>query len=270
MLAMSRTYSGGQWQHNLTATPQTANIGFSMTTGATPNTKTAFSQLVASTTYDTYGFWLYYSGSSNSASVSNFLIDIATGASGENVILPDFQVGWKAAASAGLSGVFIPIFIPKGTKISIRAQSAIASDTVRILVFLNSGISGYVGQLFTGCDTYGANTATSGGTAHTAGNSGAESTDATIGTTTREYGAVMLSVNGTATATTAIAYHWELTVGGTTMAEWYTNNTTAEIVYGPYPQCPIYVSIPSSTALQVQGEASGTAQSQGIAFHCFY
>jgi len=270
MLAMSRTYAGGQWQHNLTATPQTANIGMSITTGGTPNQKTAFADLITSTTYDSYGFWLYYSGSSASASISNFLLDIATGASGENVILPNYQIGWSAAASVGMNGVFIPIFIPKGTKLSVRAQSSIASDSVRILVFLNSGTSGYVGQLFTACDTYGADTATSGGTAHTAGNSGAESTDATIGTTTRPYGAVMLSVNGTTGTTTAIAYHWELTIGGTTMAEWYTNNTTAEIVYGPYPQCPIYVSVPSGVALQVQGEASGTAQSQEIAFHCFY
>jgi len=271
MLAMSRTYSGGQWQHNLTATPQTTSIGAGITTGATPNVKTTYTELFASTTYDVYGFWLYYAGTSSSNNIANFLLDIAIGAaSSEQIILPDWQVGWSGPASAGMSGVFIPLFIPKGTRIAARAQSSLASDPVRLLLFLNSGTSGYTGQLFTNCDTYGASTANSGGTAHTAGNSGAESTNATIGTTTRPYGAVMLSVNGTTGTTTAIAYHWELTIGGTTMAEWYTNNTTTEIVHGPYPQCPIYVSVPSGVALQVQGEASGTAQSQEIAFHCFY
>lgn len=271
MLAISRVYSGGAWENNLPATPAT-NLGLSITTGGTPNTKTAYSEVFASVAYDVHGFWFYYANTSSSGAIANFLVDIAIGPGGsEQVIVPDFQVGWAAASNAGMNGVFFPIFIPKGTRMAISVQSSIASDVARFAFFLNSGASGYVGQLFSGCDTYGANTANSGGTAHTAGNSGAESTDANIGSaTTRHYGAVTISVNGTNTGTTAVSYHWELTIGGTTVAEWLTANTTAEIVYGPYPQTPIYCSIPSGTQLQVQGECSGTAQSQEIAFHCFY
>jgi hypothetical protein len=271
MLAISRVYGGGDWQNNLTATPSTTQVGTSLTTGATPNVKTAYTQLFAATTYDVYGFWFYYSGSTLSANITNFLLDIAIGAGGsEQVILPDYQVGWAGVATTGMTGLFIPLFIPRGTRISMRAQSSLANDNVRILLFLNRGASGYIGQLFTNCDTYGANLANSGGTAHTAGNSGAESTPATIGTTTRPYGAVSLSVNGTTGTTTAVAYHWELMIGGTTQGEWHTVNTTAESVYGPFPQTPMYISIPASTALQIRGECSGTAQSQEIAFHCFY
>jgi len=271
MLAISRVYGGGDWQNNLTATPQTTNVGIGITTGATPNTKTAYTQLFAATTYDVYGFWLYVSGTSNSAAIANFLLDIAIGAGGsEQIILPDFQIGWRTAPGAGFHGDFIPLFIPRGTRIAARLQSSLANDPGRITIFLNRGASGYIGQLFTNCDTYGANLANSGGTAHTAGNSGAESTPATIGTTTRPYGAVSLSVNGTNSVTTGVAYHWELMIGGTNHGEWYTINTTSENIYGPVPTSPIYVSIPAGTALQIRGECSGTAQSQEIAFHCFY
>jgi hypothetical protein len=271
MLAISRVYGGGDWQNNLPATPAAAGYGASITTGATPNVKTAYTELFAATTYDVYGFWLYYSGSSASGSIANFLLDIAIGAaSSEQVILPDYQVGWTNTVAGGGNGAFIPIFIPRGTRIAARLQSSLANDVCRFLLFLNRGASGYLGQLFTNCDTYGANLANSGGTAHTAGNSGAESTPATIGTTTRPYGAVSLSVNGANATTTGVAYHWELMIGGTNHGEWYTVNTTAEIVYGPLPQTPMYISIPSGTALQIRGECSGTAQSQEIAFHCFY
>ena len=42
MLANSRVYSGGDWQNNLPATPATVGYGATITTGATPNTKTAY------------------------------------------------------------------------------------------------------------------------------------------------------------------------------------------------------------------------------------
>ena len=51
-------------------------------------------------------------------------------------------------------------------------------------------------------------------------------------TVSRPYGAVALGVASQSTTTTAIAYHWELTIGGTTRAEWYTNNTTTTPVAG--------------------------------------
>jgi hypothetical protein len=200
------------------------------------------------------------------------LMDIAIGASQQNVIVPQLQVGWALnVASGGGRLCWIPIFIPKGVAISARIQALIASDTVSAGVWLNSGNSGLPGPLFAGCDAYGVVGASSGGTSHTPGNSGAESTAANIGSvTSKHYGAVMLSVNGTATTTTGVAYHWELMIGGVTRAEWYTVNTTSEAVIGPMPPGPIPVSIPAGTQLQIQGECSGTAQAQEVAFHCFY
>jgi hypothetical protein len=272
MLGIGRTYQGGNWQSNLTATPNTTSPGTTVTASSTIHTKGSYTQLIASTTYDWHGFWLYACNTNVAGSATDLLLDIAIGGAGsEQIILPDWMAGWSAASNAGSRALFVPIFIPRGTRIAGRCQALIASDTVSVLLFGVPGNSGLPTPLFSNCDTYGIDAATSSGTSHTPGNSGAESTAANVGgTTSRIYGAVMLGVASQSATTTAIAYHWELMVGGVTLAEWYTNNTTSELVHGPWPPCPSRVSIPGSTQLQVRGEASGTAQAQDLAFYCFY
>lgn len=272
MLGIARTYHGGQWQHNLTATPQTSSIGSLVTASSTKHTKGSYTQLISATTYDWHGFFLLTSGVATSAARTDMLMDIAIGAAAsEQVILPDFMIGFSALLTGGSKCWFIPLFIPRGTRIAARCQALIASDTTRVAVWGMTGNSGHPGPLFSNCDAYGVDSATSSGVSHTPGSTGAESTDANVGSTTsRPYGAVMLGVAGQNVTQTAIAYHWELTIGTITRAEWVTNNTTAEVIYGPYPQCPIGVSIPTGTQLQVQAEASGTAQAHDVIFYCFF
>ncbi len=272
MLGIGRTYSGGNWQSNISATPSTSAPGTTVTASGSIHTKGSYTQLISATTYDWFGFWLYTINTGTSGAATDLLVGIAIGASSsEQIILPDWMAGWGPGASAGAKGLFVPIFIPRGTRIAARCQALIASDTVNVLVFGNAGNSGLPCPLFTNCDAYGIDASTSSGTSHTAGNSGTESTDADVGSTTsRPYGAIMIGVASQSSTTTAIAYHWELTIGGITRAEWYTANTTGELVYGPLPPCPTPVSIPSGTQLQVQAEASGTAQAQDVAFYCFY
>ena len=272
MLGIARTYAGGAWQTNLTATPSTTADGSVVTASGTIHTKGSYTQLIAATTYDWHGFYLFTGGVATSAAATDMLLDIAIGAAAsEQVILPNLLVGYSATTAAGGMCWYFPLFIPRGIRIAARCQALIASDTTRVTIWGVAGNSGLPSPLFTNCDAYGITLATSRGTSHTPGNTGAESTDANIGaTTTRPYGAVMLGVGQQATSITAIAYHWELTIGGTTRAEWRTVNTTAEIIYGPYPGMPIGVSIPTGTQLQVQAEASGTAQAHNVAFYCFY
>lgn len=272
MLGIERTYQGGNWQTNITATPSTSVPGTNVTASGSIHTKGSYTQLISSTTYDWHGFWLHAGNTGTSGAATDVLLDIAIGASSsEQIILPDWMVGWATNSSGSYKHLWVPLFIPRGTRIAARCQALIASDVVNVLVFGCPGGSGLPSPLFTNCDAYGIDASTSSGTSHTAGNSGAESTDANVGgTTSKNYGAVMLGVASQSSTTTGIAYHWELTIGGTTHAEWYTNNTTGEIVCGPYPPAPIPVSIPSGTQLQIQGEASGTAQAQDVAFYLFY
>jgi len=269
-LAINNEVQNAIWQNNFPATPAPANFSTLLTAHATPHSKGAYATLIASTTYDSYGFWLMVSGSVAAAALSDMLLDIAIGASQENVIVPEWQCGWSAAPSAGAQVTWWPIFIPKGSAISARIQALITVDTARVAIVLNGGASAFPGPMCSGCDAYGTSAASSMGTSHTPGNSGAESTAANIGgTLTKNYGAVMISVQGTNTTTTAIAYHWELQIGGVTVCEWYTVNTTGAAVVGPFPPAPFLCSLPYGTQLQVRAEASGTAQAQEVASHCF-
>jgi hypothetical protein len=271
MLGLTRQFQQAIWQTNLPATPATT-WGTQLTAHATPHDKGAYATLMTAT-YDVYGFWLGIAATSSSGAQTDMLLDVALGASQENVIIPEFLCGWRGSVAAGPPMHYFPIFIPRGTLVSGRIQALITIDTAQVLMFANGGASALPGPLFSGCDAYGTSTAASQGTSHTPGNSGAESTAADIGTTAaKHYGAVMLGVGGTLADVTSgdLSYHWELQIGAVTVAEWVTRTTSAEVTLGPFPLCPFHVSIPAGTQLQVRAECSSTAEAQDVAFYCFY
>jgi len=271
MLAINNEVQNAVWENNFTATPSATSIGTLLTAHATPHSKGAYAALIAATTYDSYGFWLRAAATFASSAISDMLIDIAIGASQENVIVPTFPIGWSAAANLGANRWWFPIFIPKGSAISARIQALIADATARVDIVLNGGTSCMPGPLFAGCDAYGIDEANSRGTIHTPGNTGSESEDANIGAVlAKHYGAVIIGVSGSSTSTSASGYHWELTIGGITICEWYSCNYISETVHGPFPPAPFFASLPAGTQLQVQAEASSTAQDHYISFHCFY
>jgi len=254
------------------ATPSTTTWGTRLTAHATPHSKGVWATLLT-TTLDAYGFWLSIAGTSTAATRTDMLIEVATGPSQENIIIQEMPCGWRATASVSPYVIWFPIFIPAGTLVSARIQSLITVDTADVLFYVNGGAISMPGPLFAGCDAYGIVTASSQGTSHTPGNTGAESTAANIGSTTsRAYGGVMLCVQGTMAIVvmTSIAYHWELVIGGTSVCEWRSGGNTSEYNIGPFPPAPFHTSIPESTQLQVRAEASGTAQAQDVSFLCFY
>lgn len=262
------------WQTNLPATPSTTQWGTRLTASGTAHTKGSWATL-ATCTYDVHGFWLGIAGSATSATRTDQLMDLGIGTAGspEVTILPNLLTGWNSAPNLGPRLMYIPIFLPRGTILQGRIQALIASDTLDVTVWLQGGASGMPGPLFAGADAYGIDTANSIGTSHTPGNTGAESTEANIGSTTsRRYGAVMLGLGGTLADTTmsTIAYHWELRIGSVTVAEWYSCAHTTEAQQGPFPPAPFLTQVPSGTQLQVRAEASGTAEAQDVAFYCFY
>lgn len=273
MLALARQPGLGR-ALNVPATPSTSTFGTRLTASATAHAKGSYSQLVASTAYDVHGLTLVIAGSGVSATRTDMMLDLAIGGAGsEVVILPELLCGWRSAPGAGPQDIFLPFFIPKGTRIAARLQSLISSDVVDVQVHLEYGCGIPVRPLFRRADAYGTTAASSTGTSHTPGNSGTESTAADVGSTlARDYGAVFFQVQGTlgTTSMTAIAYHWELRIGGATIAEWYSCSATTELVSGPFPDHPLVRNLPAGTQLQVRAEASGTAQAHDVAFYCFY
>ncbi len=269
MLALSNRVQHAIVQSNLPATPSTTAFGTTLTANVLPHNKGTYATLLTAT-YDIYGFYLVLGNSGAAGTLTDMMLDVAKGPNQENVIIPEYTCGWRAARGFCQ---YYPIFIEAGALISARIQALITLDTLDLIMFANAGASGIPEQLFSGCDAYGTNSALSRGTSHTPGNSGAESTAADIGsTTTKDYGAIMFSQNGTLANTTmnASAYHWELLFGGQVRAEWYTQTETTETYNGPFPTGPRYLSIPTGTQLRVQAECAATAQAQDMAYYCFF
>lgn len=275
-LAMARPHRPAEWQNILPATPSTSANGTLMNASATPGTYGSWVTL-ATANYDVYGFWMFVSSNATSATATNILLDISwgTASSPENKIFEKWQIGYRDNANLGGYVQWIPIFIPKGAVIQGRIVSSIANKGTRIVLWLNNAASAVPGPLYTTCDTYGTDgtAANARGTAITPGSTGTESSDVNIGsTTTRAYGAVMISFGGpTATTTmTAIGYHFELRFGSATKCEWYVASHTTEAIQGPWPPTPYGIPVPSGTQLAIRAEGSGVAVEFTASLHCFY
>ncbi len=133
-------------------------IGFQ---SGSSNAKGAWNQMIAATTYTAYG--LYFTDrepKSENAQDQAGLIDIGVGGSGsERVIVPNLITG----DNGGPVTYFLPILIPGGSRIAVRAQNANAStkNTTGIMTLGASAAQPVLGR----ATDYGTVTASSGGTA---------------------------------------------------------------------------------------------------------
>jgi hypothetical protein len=154
-----------------------AEFGTSVTCGASAHTKTATpTQLIASTTYTAFGVFVGLGNVGTTASTNTrMLVDIMIGGSGsEQALIPNLMCGQAGASNSASSQpvyYYFPIIVPSGSRLSARAQSVTASDTVHIQVHLiQNQIPGrWYGTRVT---DYGTSTADSRGTLHTANGSG--------------------------------------------------------------------------------------------------
>ncbi len=169
----------------------TPNSVTNVRANATIHTKGAWTQLIASTSAEIGLLSLQVNGLAQTNVETSCLIDLATGASGSEVVfVQNIAVGGARAlgdSSSNAVAVPLPVRIPSGTRIAARCQALIASDVV--------GISA-AGLAFTGLhmlpttlDTYGTSTATSRGTTLT-GESGSW-TEIALSTTQR-YRAIVI------------------------------------------------------------------------------
>lgn len=126
----------------------TSNYGTAVNPGATPNTKGAYAQITASTTADLAGFALFIDAQGTTSGTTGsvtWLIDIAVGASGsEVVVLPNLFV--MGASGAGFSTIYapevpyLPLQIPAASRISVRAACTTANSPDRILGVILYGV----------------------------------------------------------------------------------------------------------------------------------
>jgi hypothetical protein len=269
-------------QHNLVATPGINNPGTVVTASGTVNTKGAWSSLIDPVNYEAFGVYLIFHNTFVAATRTDMLVDIGygpTGGGSEQVIIPNFLAGWAAvpsASSLSAKEFFLPLYIPKGVRLSARCQSVIASDTVSVTAWLLTGASSPPWHVFRKADAYGITSsgASNGTVLDPPTTAGTESAWTSIGSTTsRTYEGLLLGVGGTLadTTTTSLAYHVEIGYSSTMLGEFYVGTNATEMVAGPIPPLPVFQSIPSGTQLQARIEQSGTdTQDLDVALYGLY
>lgn len=117
--------------------------GTSVDPGGSANTKGAYSQLTASTTYPIRALTWYFPNQGNGArTAADWLVDFAIGAAGsEQVIVPNVSI--RTFANVLVPGIqTLPVGpIPAGTRLAVRAQCNTADPTDRLIDCILYGVS---------------------------------------------------------------------------------------------------------------------------------
>jgi len=267
------------YQTNWAATPN-ASPGTAVTHGATPHTKAAWVQLIASTSFAASFVVITVAGNNASGAASGTLLDIGIGAaSSEQVIIPNLAAGYVGtmAQASGVRSYMFPLYIPSGVRIAARTQSVRTTGNVVVGIQLYGGprdpAAWWAGTQVT---TYGANTANSSGTKFTPGNSGAEGTGVLVGTTTASHECLVVGIQGhpdDVTYGANIVYHFDIGLGSSSTT-WIAQdrysaigNAAEYIGHGGHIWWPIFDTIPSGSEVMIRGEASGTADALSAIIH---
>lgn len=213
----------------------------------------------------------------NNATLVDILIDPAGGTSWASLI-DDLVCGGDSttAVTRGYTGYSFPIWIPAGASVGLRARTARSSALSGRAMAWAYGEPRrpelwWCGQ---GVESLGINAASSKGTTHTPGVVGAYSAWATIGTSTRRYGALQFGINVTDAIQNSAGYYWQMGVGGAQLPgspTLYNVNDTNEVIarYG-FGQ-PLFCDLPAGTALQCRAQcSSGTTEDHDVAYYGVY
>lgn len=261
-----------------TANINTIIVGIQVTASASTNTKGSYAQIVSATDRDWYGFWLQLNGGTSPSGVNSAsLMDFAIGpAANESVVLPNMLCGNRLSSTGATSNpaVYIPLYIPKGVRVSARMQSATASRINRVMMWAESGASA-PRPIFTKCDVYGVDTSNSTGTnITTSASANTFGSWVNVGaTTTRDYKAFGIGFQGKNVSTLSTrSYILEGGFGSTAFMRAVLNTSTAESVITNVSAQVVTQNIPAGTQLQARAstDAAANTETPQVAFYCFY
>lgn len=281
---MSLIVKPPSWGHcttNFTGTPSTSAVGTNFTSGANNGDGTAASVLSSishDVEYLVIGIHGIAASGENGSALLDVLIDPAGGSSWSSFI-DDLIAGECPVAGAAGGAAYwyhFPIWLKSGHSIGVQCRTARATDitTGRVVIFAYGGNrnpgSWWCGQSVT---SVGITAASSRGTNHTAGNSGAFSSWTNFGSALpAPAGALQFAVQGTNTDTTqnAAAYYFEFGAGSTRIGPplFRGTSTTEQGVLSP--QGVIFYEAPSGLQLQVRGTCSGTAEQLDVAAYAVH
>lgn len=138
--------------------------GFISASTTAANTKGSWVPCVASTSSDTGLICLHLVGFQPSGDRGN-LCDIGVGPTGQEQVLVS-NIAFGNTSFSQIPMIVIPAFIPAGSRVAFRLQTAASSGGFNPGLTLNTTPDArLLPSVSTGIDTYGANTATSRGTA---------------------------------------------------------------------------------------------------------
>lgn len=254
----------GKTQTNLTAAAPT---GTTVTASATAHTKGSWTEIIASTDKDSWGFWLKLSDVAAGATDTSLLVDIGYGpAASEQVLVADINAGQATASSSAGKLYYFPVFVPAGVRVVARCQAAVASDTVLVSIFLCQDV---LYPIVAGpAETYGAVSASSRGTLVTAGNAAFGSWTQISTGTARAHRFWVLGADGGSDTTMAIRTKLiELGIGPdsgnvTAIASFTVGMDNSETVTTAFPLIAAS-PVPSGTALWIRVAQDGAAEARG-------
>ena len=264
--------SNAPTQDNFTAgVLATASIGTLITGGAANTKGSPWTELITSANFDVYGFVLVFTGSALTGNLINQLVDIGIGAAAsEQVLVPDIVAGSFPTGGNGISPLFFPMYIAKGTRISARMQDAVGADTVSVgIVLYGGGDFSPPWPTFEKAVSIGTTAANSQGTVHTAGNA-AFSAWASIGSTlTQDIKGFLPTMQVNNAVTVARAYVAEFGVSSTRFAGWHFITSSAEDV-NQMPGIPHFQLVPSGSQMQIRAKCNAVPDTNQWGLIGFY
>lgn len=138
--AVDRAHGHGLFLPTLTGDAVTSSattpLAATAVTGGTAHTKGAWVQVTAATTAPVHGFHLCISTTANYAAATDTstLLDIGIGGAGsEVVVVPNIGIGYQGPAT-GANGTVttVPVTVPQGSRVAIRAQSIRTSRNITV------------------------------------------------------------------------------------------------------------------------------------------
>lgn len=243
-----------------------------ITTGATANTKGAWSTLISGIA--TPGAWISL-GVDRFSTVGDraALVDIGIGGAGsETVVAPNLVMGYRFYRNT-----LFPLHIPAGATVRARASSPLTSDFVRIRTHVfhgepDGGLS-VPGRI----TAYGVVTASSGGTlvSPSASSNVKGSYTQLTAATTAPINALMVMVQGSSSTLSEIEYLIDIAVGASgsetiimpdftarTMSDEYVYTRTSEFL-------PMSLSLPAGVRLSARCLAMNTASAAAVEVACY-
>ena len=153
-----------------------ASTGTTITAPGSLNTKGAWTQIVASTTYPAAGIMLQINSEPGSGDCF-WLADVGIGGAGSEVVIVPNIIGGRLASTLGDSShCYVPVQIPAGSRVAMRYQVAVTAATPLTAQIIGFGDSGKFYPPPMALTDYGTVTASSkgtqvdpGGTANTKG-----------------------------------------------------------------------------------------------------